>query len=320
MEYLKKLKMKKLTLAAMALCLFASCKKDPTVPAADLGGGVIMDPSLTDPAAYRISVSQPTPTPEQAQIPVIICSHGYSASTFEWDEFRTWANQQPSHNYYIDQVLLAGHGTTYDAFKASTWHDWESTIIDEYNLLVKEGYKNINIAGSSTSGTLVLDMIQSGIFNNAITKVHLFIIDPIIVPADKFLSVVGIVGPTLGYVTADNAPGEEVYYYHYRPQETLQQLENCIVTERHELEDGVTLPKNVYLKMYKAIRDGSSDPVSAVLIYNGIKTADGGKIDIQMVNSSIHVFTRLNLVPNVTELDRQNQVNAFIDITTKIFQ
>ncbi|HEV8081756.1 MAG TPA: hypothetical protein VGP55_01060 [Chitinophagaceae bacterium] len=32
-----------------------------------------------------------------------------------------------------------------------------------------------------------------------------------------------------------------------------------------------------------------------------------------------HVFTRLNLVPNVTDLDRQNQVYAFNDITTRIF-
>jgi carboxylesterase len=320
MEYIKTLKMKKLILVTATLCMLAGCKKDPTIPAADLGGGVIIDPSLTDPAAYRISVSQPNPTPEQANIPVIICSHGYSASTFEWDEFRTWSQQQETSNYYIDQILLAGHGTTYDAFKASTWHDWESTIIDEYNLLIKEGYKNINIAASSTSCTLVMDMIHAGIFNNAGTKVHIFLIDPIVVPADKFLSVVGVVGPTLGYVTANNAPGEEEYYYHYRPQETLQQLENSLATVRVELQGGITLPQNVYLKVYKSIKDGSSDPVSAVLIYNGMKTFSGGKIDINMINSDIHVFTRLSLVQNVTALDRQNQIYAFTDITTRIFE
>jgi len=306
-----------LLLAGMMMVL-PGCSKTPVVPAGELGGGVIMDPSLTDPAAYRISVSQPNPTAAQAQVPVIICSHGYSASTFEWNEFRTWSDS--TSKYYIDQVLLAGHGTTYAAFKASTWHDWESTIVDEYNLLVSEGYKNIDFAASSTSCTLMLDIIHNGLFNNANTTVHIFLVDPIVIPSDKLLSVVGIVGPMLGYVTADNAPGEDVYYYHYRPQETLQQLENVLTTVRGELQDGITLPKNVYLKVYKSIKDPSADPVSAVLVYNGVKTYDGGKIDINMINSDIHVFTRLNLVPNVTPLDRQNQVYAFGDITTRIFQ
>jgi len=310
--------MKKILVAAITLLVFAGCNKTPVVPANELGGGVIMDPSLTDPAAYRISVSQPTPTAAQAQIPVIICSHGYSASTFEWDEFRTWANG--TSKYYIDQILLAGHGTTYAAFKASTWHDWESTIVDEYNLLVSEGYKNIDFAASSTSCTLMLDLIHSGLFNNAGTTVHIFLVDPIIIPSDKLLSVAGIVGPMLGYVTADNAPGEDVYYYHYRPQETLQQLEDVLNTVRGELQNGLTLPKNVYVKVYKSIKDPTADPVSAVLVYNGVKTFDGNRIDINMINSDIHVFTRLSLVPNVTALDRQNQVYAFNDITTRIFQ
>jgi len=310
--------MKKIFIAIVSLLLIAGCAKTPVVPASELGGGVIMDPSLTDPAAYRISVSQPNPTAAQAQIPVVICSHGYSASTFEWDEFRTWSNN--TNKYYIDQVLLAGHGTTYAAFQASTWHDWESSIEDEYNLLVQEGYKNIDFAVSSTSCTLMLDMVHRGVFNNASTTVHIFLIDPIIIPSNKLLSVVGIVGSMLGYVTADNAPGEDVYYYHYRPQETLQQLENVLNTVRTELQEGITLPKNVYVKVYKSIKDPSADPISAVLVYNGIKTSSGGRIDLDFINSDIHVFTRLALVPNVTSLDRQNQVYAFTDITTRIFQ
>jgi len=309
--------MKKIILAALALAVLG-CNKTPLVPTAELGGGVIMDSSLTDPAAYRISVSQPTPTAAQAQIPVIICCHGYSASTFEWNEFRAWSGS--TGKYYIDQVLLAGHGTTYAAFQASTWRDWESSIIDEYNLLVSEGYKNINFAASSTSCTLMLDIIRSGLFNNTNTTVHVFLIDPIIIPSDKLLSVVGVVGPMLGYVTADNAAGEDVYYYHYRPQETLQQLENVLTTVRGELQDGITLPKNVYLKVYKSIKDPTADPVSAVLVYNGVKTYAGGQTDIDMINSDIHVFTRLSLVPNVTAQDKQNQTYAFTDITTRIFQ
>jgi carboxylesterase len=317
MEYIQTHKMRKISVAIVAVLLFAGCNKTPNIPPADLGSGQILDPSLADPAVYRISVSQPNPTIAQAQIPVIIACHGYSASTFEWDEFRTWS--QGRSDYYIDQVLLAGHGTTYAAFKTSTWHDWESSIMTEYNLLVKEGYKNINFAASSTSCTLLLDMIHSGFFNNATTTVHIFLVDPIVIPSDKFLPLIGVLGPMLGYITTTDAPDEEKYYYHYRPQETLQQLQDVLTIVRGELQDGITLPGNIYLKVYKSTKDPTADPVSAVLIYDGVKTSNGNPIAVDLINSSLHVFTRLNLVPNVTALDRQNQVYAFTDITTHIF-
>jgi carboxylesterase len=310
--------MKKILLAFIILIAFAGCKKTPIIPASDLGGGQIFDPSTYNPAKYLVSVANPNPNATDALKPVIIACHGYSATTFEWDEFRAWSAGRT--DYFISQVLLAGHGTTYADFKAATWHDWQASIAAEYNKLVGEGYKNIDFAASSTSCTLILDMIHAGFFNNAGTTVHIFLVDPIIIPADKNLSLIGILGPMLGYVTSNNAPGEEQYYYHYRPQESLQQLENVMNVARKELQDGFTLPKNIYLKVYKSIKDPTSDPVSAVLIYNGIKTYNGGRIDLDLINSNLHVFTRLDLVPGVTAQDKANQVYAFTDITTRIFQ
>lgn len=308
--------MKKILTLVTILILFAGCKKTPDIPAGDLGGGQIFDPSTYNPAKYLVSVSNPTPTPAQAIVPVIIACHGYGATTFEWDEFRAWSAGRT--DYSISQVLLDGHGVTYDQFKNSTWHDWQSSIVNEYTKLVQEGYKNIDLVGSSTSCTLILDLINSGFFNNSGTTVHIFLVDPIIIPSDKFLSVVGVVGPMLGYIESDGAPGEEKYYYHYRPQETLQQLDNVLDVVRNELQNGITLPQNVYLKMYKSVRDPTADPVSAVLIYNGVKTSSGGNIDFDWINGDIHVFTRLNLVPDVTAQDQANQVYAFNDITTRI--
>jgi carboxylesterase len=298
--------------------LIAGCKKTPDIPAGDLGGGVIFDPSIYNPAAYLVSVSDSMPTPVQAQKPVIIACHGYTATTFEWDEFRNWSAD--STDYSISSVLLAGHGTTYSDFKKSTWRDWQSSIADEYNKLAAEGYKKIDFATSSTSGPLLLDMVHSGFFKNAASTVHIFMVDPIVIPSDKSLSLIGILGPMLGYVTTSQAPGEEQYYYHYRPEETLQQLQDCLNVVRNELQDGITLPPNIYLKVYKSIKDPTADPVSAVLIYNGIKTSTGGRIDLDLVNSDLHVFTRLDLVPNVTPLDKQNQLFAFHDIATGIFK
>jgi carboxylesterase len=308
--------MKKILIAASMLLLLAACKKTPDIPAADVGGGQIFDPSTFHPEKYMVSVSNPNPTPAQALVPVIIASHGYGASTFEWDEFRAWSTGRT--DYSISQILLDGHGVTYDQFKNSTWHSWESSIMDEYNKLARDGYKNINLVGSSTSCPLLLDMIHNGFFNNATTTVHIFLVDPIIIPSNKTLSLVGVLGPMLGYLESQGDPGEEKYYYHYRPQETLQQLNDVLNVVRAELQDGITLPKNVYLKVYKSIKDPTADPVSAVLVYNGIKTSTGGNIDIDMIDGQIHVFTRLNLVPNVSAQDKTNQAYAFADITTRI--
>ena len=151
--------MKKILIAAMTLLLFAGCKKTPDISADYLGGGSCL--------IHPFIILRITSYPHQIQIlraaeaqkPVIIASHGYSASTFEWNEFKTWSAGRT--DYYISQVLLAGHGTTYADFKKSTWHDWQSSIADEYNKLVKAGYKNINFAASSTSCTLLLDMIHA---------------------------------------------------------------------------------------------------------------------------------------------------------------
>lgn len=61
----------------------------------------------------------------------------------------------------ISQVLLGGHGNTYEEFKNSTWEDWQEPIMTEYNALREKGYTNINIVGSSTACPLVMDMTTS---------------------------------------------------------------------------------------------------------------------------------------------------------------
>ncbi|CAN5427335.1 hypothetical protein BH09BAC6_BH09BAC6_04070 [soil metagenome] len=298
------------------MLLFAGCKKTPNISADILGGGQVFDPSTYHPENYLVSVAKPNPNAVEAQKPVIIACHGYSATTFEWDEFRELSKTNDS--YSISQVLLDGHGRTYEDFKRSTWHSWQLSIADEYNKLVKAGYTHINFAASSTSGTLLLDMIHSGFFNNANTTVNIFLIDPIIIPSDKSLSLVAILGPMLGYVEADNTKGEDTYYYHFRPQETLQQLENALNTVRKELQEGIALPKNVYLKVFKSRQDPTADPVSAVLIYNGTKTNTGNPIDLELVDSKLHVFTRLSLRTGVTDKDKANQASAFTKIATKV--
>ncbi|MEO6914252.1 MAG: hypothetical protein ABI151_00185 [Chitinophagaceae bacterium] len=306
---------------AILLCnvVFSSCNKDPALSDATIDGGKFPDPSLSHPEKYLVSVAKPAPTQAESVKPVIIVVHGYGASTFEWDEFRSWANGRS--DFYISQVLLGGHGIDYEHFKNATWESWKQPIINEYSKLEKEGYTNISLAGSSTGSTLLLEMIANGYFNNHVKPKHIFLIDPVIIPSNKTLSLISIAGPVIGYTTADNSSGEDKYYFHFRPHETLTQLNNVINIVRKELQVGITLPSDCTLKIFKSEKDGTADPVSAVLIYKGTKTSSGSNIEIQMVPSDLHVFTRLDFRDHAPSPgDFKNRDDAFADIANRIIR
>jgi carboxylesterase len=159
-----------------------------------------------------------------------------------------------------------------------------------------------------------MDLIQKGKIGNNGMK-HLFLVDPIVVPSDKLLTLIGLVGPMIGYLETPMTPTEEGHYYHFRPQETLKQLMNMIEVSRKELQDGFMLPSGVRMKVYKSIKDPVADAVSAVLIYKGLKNSDGSNIDIEMIDSELHVVTRLNGRENITQHDRNMQTHVFDDMT-----
>ena len=303
-----------LSLVVMATLALA-CSSEPDITNEMLDGGTLFDPSIYQPENYLISRSVPNPTPEQARRPVIIACHGYSATTFEWDEFRTFLGNRT--DVYLSQVLLGGHGRSYDEFKKSTWHDWQAAIRAEYEALTKAGYQNISLLASSTSGPLLLELVSSGYFANRTAPRNLLLVDPIVIPSDKSLSLIGLIGPMLGYTEADQPATEDKVYYHFRPQETLQQLQSLLTVVRKDLEQGITLPANSTLKVYKSKKDSSADPVSAVLIYKGTKLADGKPVTVELVDSDLHVYTRLSLRDGVTAKDRQNQTATFTDIVSR---
>jgi len=291
---------------------FSSCSKEPDINNATmLDGDVIFDPSISNPELYLVSKALPDPTPEQLNTPVIIASHGYSASTFEWDEFRTYADEKGG--LLISQVLLGGHGTTYEDFKNSTWENWKPPIMEEYRALRDKGYTNINFAGSSTSCLLTLSLIKSGDFEENGLR-NIFFVDPIVIPSDKLLTIIGFVGPMLGYFETDMTAGEEGYWYHFRPQETLKQLMKVIDIVRKDLQKGFKLPVGAKLKVYKSIQDPSADPAGAVLIYKGLKSSDGSPITVEMLDSDLHVVTRLAGREGVTQKDRDMQTHVFDDM------
>ena len=122
--------MKKQILIIISLFIFASCGKDPEIEKTSLDSGLFFDQSIFSPEKYLVSASNPNPTSAEALKPVIIAIHGYGATTFEWDEFRTFKGNRT--DFSISQVLLGGHGRDYQDFKNSTWRDWQKPIITEF--------------------------------------------------------------------------------------------------------------------------------------------------------------------------------------------
>ena len=68
------------------------------------------------------------------------------------------------------------------------------------------------------------------------------------------------------------------------------------------------------MKLYKSKKDPTADAVSAVLIDKGLKTSDGTDIDIEMLDSDLHVVTRLAGRENIQQKDKDIQLHVFDDM------
>jgi carboxylesterase len=304
-----------LFVSVLALQL-VSCNSTPSIDNSMLDSGQISYAVTDSLRKHLVSEYISNPTELQKNTPVIIAAHGYTATTFEWDELRAYANTKGT--FYVSQVLLGGHGRSYADFKKSTWHDWQSSIKDEYRKLDSLGFRKIYLAGSSTGAPLIINMIKSGYFVNYTTPKGIFLVDPIIISSNKTLTMVGLLGPLLGFTTVELSTGEQGHWYVYRPQETLRQLMTLINDARLDLEKGITLPAGTYMRVYKSEKDDVADPVSALLIYKGIKTSTGERIDVELENSNIHVFTRLAGRDNVTQSEIDLQQKVFAEMESKM--
>ncbi len=304
--------MKLYIILLITLVFSLSCKKEGKTPpideSIDLDGALVNDSSLTHPENFLLSAAIANPTPADLQKPLVICAHGFSATTFEWIEFRDFARLDGTFNTSL--VLLGGHGRDYTDFRASTWEEWQKPIIDEYNLLRSKGYTNISLAGSSTGCPLILDAISEGKINTDVLK-NVYMIDPIVTPSNKTLTLVAVVGPLLNYTEITMNPGENGFWYKYWPHQPLKQLNKFTKLTRKRLEKGIKLPDNVSLIVFKSEKDGTADPFSAVLLKEGLTSGNNGKVEVKMINSDLHVFTRLAGRIDVKSTDTENQLSVF---------
>ena len=98
----------------MTSFVFLQCNPQPDLLEGSLDTEEIRDVSLLNPENYLVSAKYPSPHDSLKSKPVLIAVHGFTASTFEWDELRTYMEETGNTNsVLLSQVLLGGHGRSY---------------------------------------------------------------------------------------------------------------------------------------------------------------------------------------------------------------
>jgi carboxylesterase len=295
----------------LGTALLAACDSPMAWEDDWLDGPEVQDPSLNDPG-YLLS-TRPGTTPADRDRPVIIAAHGFTASTYEWGEFREYAE---ANGILVSLVLLGGHGRSVEDFRVSTWREWGEPILAEFEALVAQGYTNISLAGASTGGTLILEQVAAGRYRAPVRPRNLLLVDPIVVPGDKNLSLIPVLRYLVGHTVSEGTPEEVRHWYTHRPTAALAELNTLIGRVRSQLRGGVRLPDGTRSMVYKTSRDRTADPVSALLIHRGVKPGPGGANEVRMYDSGLHVLTRLRGrdPAAVTAADRDRQREVFDDM------
>lgn len=235
--------------------------------------------------------------------PVILLAHGYTATTYEWDDLTRYVDQNAKGDVRYSKVLLGGHGRSIEDFGASNWQDWGKPILDEYKALVAKGFTNISLAGSSTACALILEQLNQGAYSGSVTPHNIFMIDPI-VESKGFLTrqIIRILAlfnrsypPTQAF-----SPEEFSRWYANRPFTTIHSLNDLTYRVTQALNKGIQLPRDTRMTVWASQGDPTVNPHGYKLIQKGIR---GGNISVHPIDSRFHVFTRLSGRPEATPQD-----------------
>lgn len=292
--------------------LVGGCAREPEYGDDWMDSPLTQDPALSD--SSSLVSTRPGLTAVDRQRPVIIAAHGFSASTYEWGEFRTYA--EANSDVLVSLVLLGGHGRDLDTFEASTWEEWGAPILAEYHALAAQGFTNLSLAGASTGGTLLLEQLSRNAYDRVNPPDELFFIDALVVSTSKMLRYARQVGPLIGNVPWEPSETERRHWYTNRPWRTLAELNDLLMKVRRSLRQGISLPEGTRATVWKTTGDEVVDPVSADWIKDGLR----GPVEVQMIESDIHVITRLRARTDgvVTESDRRWQHRIFDEMIQKV--
>lgn len=287
--------------------------------------GITYDDDCLDTSKVKCLISDSLPNLAQSKkdsLQVIIAVHGYSASSYEWIDFPAYLATRPGDSgIKVSRVVLGGHGLDLDDFQSASWKDWGKPILREYDTLTALGYKHISFACMSAGCALLMQYLSDGAFRDRPAPKWIFMIDPLVLPADKLLSTIAYTGPILGN-SPDEGNAEEVkHWYVNRPAETLDELYSLSNIVKNRLEDGFRLPQGTQAMVRKSKHDKAADPAGALLVYKGMRNADNGHVDVKLVDSRLHDFTRLALrTQKLTKADTTLQIATFDEMVDRVLK
>ncbi|NBV42289.1 hypothetical protein EBR96_05920 [bacterium] len=282
----------------------SGCHTPPNIPDGWMDSQAVNDPTIDH---RYIPVSQRKI--HNTNQPVWIAVHGFSSSTAELEAFETQATKQGQS---VSRILLGGHGRNYEDFKKSTWREWQAPIRNEYDLLVKAGYKDIRIIAVSTGATLVLHWLFSADLKPLPTQIVL--IDPYWVPQEKEVLLSPILAPLIPDVSRAekrNAHGLRTKY-NIMPAHALVQLVACTGKAHAAVKwSGIRIDSPI--TVYQSTRDSVSDPAGTRLLVSQL-TETGHDVVLRWVVSPHHVPIDVASIDHPTDGDIQIQKQMIAQI------
>ncbi|AMA71805.1 MULTISPECIES: alpha/beta hydrolase [Aneurinibacillus] len=208
----------------------------------------------------------------------LLLLHGFTGSTAEMQPMGRYFQR---FGYTVYAPLLAGHGTTPEQMAKTRWPDWWQSAVDGYERLVREGCRQIVVAGLSMGGLLALRLsyyrpLQAVVSLNAPVDVR----DKRI----RWAKYVHYVRPYIPRSEAKEAHIEsELFPYERSPVVCIASLWEFMMLVKKELRR-VTAPTLVI----QSTNDETIEPVSGDYIYSHI----GSKYkEIKHYHKSGHIIT-----------------------------
>lgn len=97
--------------------------------------------------------------PEHKSNKAILLAHGLGDSPYSFSDIGKTLQAQ---GFYVQSVLLPGHGSKPSDLMLPTYNDWQ-TMVDHYAALLKQDYDEVWLGGFSTGGNLVtINAIEQG--------------------------------------------------------------------------------------------------------------------------------------------------------------
>ncbi len=229
--------------------------------------------------------------PERANVAFLLV-HGFCAAPDELQTLGKFLNDRGIASF---AVQLAGHGTTPDDLKKTTWKDWYKSIEDGFNHVKSWNPKHLFVAGISMGGALsiLLTSVNDGIDGLVL-----------IAPALKIDGMLPKLVPILKYFMKDReidvVKVQEQYdvkrtKYEREPVSTFHELFKLQKQARKKMKN-ISIPTIII----QGTDDKTINPANGKIALDGISSTDK---KLFMIEGGEHVischFTRADAYPHI---------------------